>query len=343
MSTIYEIAERTGVSPSTVSRALSGKGGMLSEETCERIEAVAQELGYRRNAFASSLRRGKFNSIGFLHSPIITHALVPVPFRAKLEAMLAEKNLLLLTGQFEEDALRQGGALPRVLREWSVDGFLLFYTHGEWPKLEVMLDRQNIPVVWVNNKLKQNSVYPDDVAGGRMAAEYLISRGHRKIGVFSFASNGHYSEADRLNAFMNASAAAGVQAFDFTAKRNYPCAERHGVCEDVLNRLNGVSALFCFGPEEVIALMVQAARKGIRIPEDLSLMLINCEHTEIASMPVDMLVMPYHGAIAQLALDGLLKQIAGGRRFRSLAVPPVLFTGETVKSVTPSVGSRRGR
>lgn len=323
MSTICEIAKAANVSIGTVSRILTGKAERHSEATCAKVHRVAEQLGYRRNAFASAVRRGTFGGIGLLHSSTPLHSKIPEGFRNKIEMLIQRRNLLFLSGQMDEESLSKHDVLPKILSDWTVDGILFFYTHGHWGRLEKYLERQKIPAVWVNNKLPRNSVYPDDLSGGEMAAEYLSACGHRKIGCYSHACNGHYSEADRRKGFIEASQKAGCAAKDYTAKADYAKGDWMKRAEETLKNLKGVTGLFCYGPTEVSCLYLAATCLGIRVPHDLELVAIHWEPVDVNGISVPTLLMPFDGLLAETALDALQKQIAGEGGFKSMAIKPV--------------------
>jgi LacI family transcriptional regulator len=328
MSTLREIAEVSGVSIGTVSRILTGKAERHSEATCTLVLRVAEQLGYRRNTFASGVRSGTFGGIGLLRSSNPVHSKIPEGFRNRLDKLLQERNLLFLSAQMDEESLSMRETLPKILRDWTVDGILFFYTHGHWGRLETYLERQKIPAVWVNNKLPRNSVYPDDLAGGEMAAEYLIERGHRKIACYSHAYNDHYSEVDRRKGFIETARKSGCTAIDYTAKADHPKRDWMKRATETLQNLKGATALFCYGPTEVSCLYLAATLLGIRIPKDIELIAIHPDPVDVNGISVPTLQMPFDGIIADTALDELQKQIAGAGGFKSKAIKPVWVMGD---------------
>lgn len=331
MPTIYEIARAAGVSPTTVSRALSGKGVHNAPSTCERIRRLAERMGYRRNTFAAAVRKGRCGTIGFLRSSMEIHAQIPETFRYGLNEALAKSGELLITGMVAEDELASG-RLPRLAREWAVDGLVLFYTHGDWSGLGRKLEELRLPSVWVNNKLPHNSIYPDDLAAGRMAAQTLAKSGCRHIACFSLWSTGHYSETDRRKGFLAAARRLGIQAEDCSASDNSNPQTWSARADEMVSRARGFDGIFCYGPTEIVALFIAAARQQIRIPDDLSLITICWKPVCISGQPVDTLVMPYGETIAPLTVTRLLEQIGRGDAFPSIPVKPKLVPGTTTRN-----------
>lgn len=329
MATIYEIAKIAGCSATTVSRALSGKATHNSAKTCERIRQIAAELGYRKSTFAAAVRSGRCGTIGFLRSSMQEHAQVPEGFRYALNAEVATAGKLLITGMVDEDELAQD-RLPNLARDWSVDGLILFYTHGDWSGLGSRLEAMRLPTVWVNNKLPRNSIYPDDLAGGRLAAKALVDAGRRRLACFSLLGNGHYSEFDRLKGFTTLAKRAGCSTLDCTAKVDLPKAEWLQRADQMVSRAQGLDGIFCYGPTEVVALLLACARKGVKVPTDLSIVTIDWKPVCVAGIPITTLVMPYGDIIAPRAVDQLLKQVSGGSSFPSEAVRPKLVDGATL-------------
>lgn len=328
MSTICQIAEASGVSIGTVSRILSGKTERHNVDTCAKVRRVAEQLGYRRNVFASAIRRGTFSGIGLLRSSNPLHSKIPDGFRNRLDRLLQERNLLFLSSQMDEASLAKRETLPKILRDWTVDGILFFYTHGNWAKLDAFLEKQKVPAVWVNNKLPRNSVYPDDLAAGTMAAEYLLEHGHRTIACYSHACNSHYSEEDRRAGFLETTQKAGCTATDLTAQVDYPKRDWLKRATETLQNLKGTTGVFCYGPDEVSCLFFAALQLGLRIPADLEIISIHSERVDVNGLFVPTLKMPFDGIIAETAFDELQKQIAGGGAFKSKAIKPVWVTGD---------------
>src|SRR4051812_31228185 len=118
------IARRLNLSQRTVSFCLSGSD-RVSEETRKRVLKVANELGYRPNRSALSMRTGRFNAIALLQSAHVEYSYLPESLLVGLHEGLASREIRLVLASVPDEKLTDGQYLPSVLREWSVDGFLV--------------------------------------------------------------------------------------------------------------------------------------------------------------------------------------------------------------------------
>lgn len=175
--TIKDIANRVGVAPSTVSRALNNKGG-VSEKTRGVILDIAKELGYVPNVAARGLAMKRTENLGFLINR--RQSLDPGTFYGEImegiEAVARDRGYHLIFSTNGSETL------PTVIQEKRVDGLILAGCDIK-KNLILSLKRKGIPLVLVDNHLdKVDSVATDNVNGAYEAVERLISLGHQRIG-----------------------------------------------------------------------------------------------------------------------------------------------------------------
>lgn len=201
-----EIAARVGVNKSTVSRVLSGHdNGAASTATAEAIRKVAEELGYRIDPWAASLRTRRTHTIGVL-LPRLNDIVLSTVFEA-IEAEATRCGLQVLVASTDDDPLEQRRRIA-LLEERRVDGFILMSPHlGEEDYLDE-LKRQGLRFVLAYRRVGEHpSVHADDYDGGRQAAEHLLGMGHRRIGVIARPAP---AATARVQGFRDTIAAAGV-------------------------------------------------------------------------------------------------------------------------------------
>lgn len=179
--TLRDVAALAGVHPATASRALNpATKGMTSADTAERVLRAAEQLGYRPNAVARSLRTARSSSIGVV-VPDLTNPLFP-PIVRGIEAVLAPHGYVLLIVNTDNNP-RQEEHLIASLRSRSIDGLILATARTDHPLIE-KLASGDLPVVLVNRRregLPLPCVVPDDAAGIRLAVAHLAGLGHRRI------------------------------------------------------------------------------------------------------------------------------------------------------------------
>lgn len=174
--TIHDIARLVGVSPSTVSRALSGKG-RISQATRERIRKVVEELGYQPNVLARALATRSTFAIGVViherHLPLDERSFYGIILET-IEAEVAQHGYHVVF------ATLRNHVLPQCIKESRVDGVVFLGTDIQ-PKL-VEEVKKLLPVILVDYHLPDVvSVVGDNLGGGRLATLHLLDHGHRRI------------------------------------------------------------------------------------------------------------------------------------------------------------------
>jgi DNA-binding LacI/PurR family transcriptional regulator len=324
--TLKDIAERAGLSPMAVSRALRGTG-RESAATCERVRAIAAELGYRPNGMARAMRRGTTGAVGLLRSTDSSVATMSHSFLWLIERELLAHDLHLVMGQVPDQKLTDRNELPRLLREWSVDGLLVSYTSHVPERMLDLLDDLHLPAVWLNAKLPANSVHPDDFDACHAATKRLLAMGHRRLAYLGAAPSPlmHYSVEDRLAGCRKAVGTADAVLTTCFWNKTSDCL---GELTALLRTPQRPTALLTYSAYEATVALVAAARLGLDVPRDLSLVTVREESGLLGGVAVTTLQIPDH-AMARASVDALLKRIATPTEDRpSVAVPlPVVTDG----------------
>ena len=181
--TIADIAELAGVSKSTVSRALSDSP-LISEETRERIQAIAREHNYQINQPARSLSLKQANTIAFVthgyHKNIGIEDLFLLEILGSITTALAKKKydlLMLHVNPYETDWIND------YLNTGKVDGFILMTSTRKQHHIQRLVEMQAPFIAWGAPSPRANfcTVTGDNFNGGRLATEHLLNLGKRKI------------------------------------------------------------------------------------------------------------------------------------------------------------------
>lgn len=179
--TIVDIAAELQLSVSTVSRALNDHPN-ISVKTKERVKKMARKLGYRPNAMAAGLRNNKSRTIGLIVPRI--SMFFPAAITTVMQNKLQEYGYNLIICQ-SNDSLEQEIALVNTLYSARVDGLAVsatLYT-TDFSHFDVF-KQHNIPLVFFDRVPKDYNVKVikgDDLQGGYLATEHLISKGCRDI------------------------------------------------------------------------------------------------------------------------------------------------------------------
>jgi LacI family transcriptional regulator len=276
-ATALDVAKRAGVSRSAVSLVLNGRGdGNVAKESQDRIRLAAQELNYSPNAIALSLRNQRSRVIG-----IVSDDVVVSPFDGNIiggaDDVARSRGFVTVVMDTERDAARDESAIETLL-DRQVDG-LMYVTVGLKP-LDVPHGMLRVPSVLANcydnsPEPQLHHVIPDEVTGGREATEHLLQLGHRDIALLAGAEESPAAPL-RVEGYRDAYAAAGlsVRADRITMAGWDIDAGFHGA----MKLLDGVSpaerptAIMCANDRLAIGVALAAARLGLSIPADLSVM-----------------------------------------------------------------------
>jgi LacI family transcriptional regulator len=282
MDKLEQIAEQVGVSANTVLRVLRGENKEVWPSAIRRaqqIRGLARQMGYMPNASARAMRRGRFNCVALLLSTDEGKSALPHGLLDSIHDALAERGIRLIVSKLPDAQLTSEDVVPSILREWSCDGLLINYTDRVPRQMPQLIERYHIPSIWINRRQETDCVYYDDVGGARVACDYLIRLGHRRITYLDFVHSVegiHYSRRDRYLGYKEAMRTAGLEA---TAPGRYAGAlvsQRLGMIVDLLRRDGRPTALLSYDAGE--RLLLAASQAGICVPEQVSLMSFGMNH-----------------------------------------------------------------
>ncbi len=278
--TIQQVAALAGVSTATVSRALAGKKTVTSS-TKSRVEAAAKELGYVVSSAASSLASGRTRNIGVV-MPFLDRWYFTRVLKGAHEA-LSDVGYDLTLYHLEAAATEpDGSSNPRrahlfdeVLRRQRVDGFIavsLELTDSEI----VSLDNIGKPAVGIGGPLPGTlSLSIDNLAIAKLAAEHLISLGHRQIayvGSDPLLDLDFHLGSQRREGYKTAMLSHGldpnpllIRDGDFTIGGGY-----RATLQLLGDPRIAPTAVFAASDEMAMGAIMAARDLGKRIPEDLS-------------------------------------------------------------------------
>lgn len=184
-STVKQIAEELGVSMMTVSRALNGRG-RISDETRDRVLAVAERLKYRPNRLVHAIKQGRSRTVGVMVPIAMSFSATVV--RGIHDALAEHHYLPILHFHGEGPQAQRDEAeleyLHRLLDQ-RVDGIIFWPSDESVPQMYLReVWERGVPLVAVDRHLPHTNADfsgTDDEAGGRIAAEHLLALGHRRL------------------------------------------------------------------------------------------------------------------------------------------------------------------
>ena len=269
-ATIREIADLAGVSIATVSRVVNGRDD-VSEATRELVQRVVRERGYSANRSARGLSRGRTGLVGgtvpMVHYPYFSHLLAGVA-----EALYEEDMRLVLCPTLHEKE-REVTLLERLLHG-TTDGAVIILPEETSDELEELLNHGYrfvvIDPLW-QLRARVPAVSAAHTAGAAQAMEHLLGLGHRRIAAITGPLSGKAS-SERRRGYYAALAEAGIAPDpQLEIESNFELPGGVAAAERLLDLPDPPTAIFAFNDNMAIGAMRVARARGIRVPEDLSI------------------------------------------------------------------------
>jgi len=265
--TLEMVAKEAGVSPSTVSRILNGTA-RVRDSKVRAVEAAIAKLQFMPNPVARSLARGKSMSIGvvtqMIDSPFYGEAL------AAIEKGLLRANYspLFVSGHWREEDERR--CLDHLLSR-RVEGVILLTSC--LPDQELVNLSRSLPLVLTGRRVATERIYcidDDCTMGARLATDYLIGLGHRRI-AFIAGPHGHPDAQQRLAGYKAALAAAKISSpANLVVPGNYSDAGGHAAMKSLLDAGTEFTAVFAANDQSAYGAMLALYRGGFSVPKDVS-------------------------------------------------------------------------
>lgn len=266
--TLRDVAAASGVSLSTASRALDERGTASRSAAAEHVRKVAEELGYRRNSFASSLRRGETRTLGVL-VPRLSDTVMALMFE-ELERAASDRGYFAMVATSGDDPDDERRAAETLL-DRNVDGLILATARldDELPKL--LRQRKVAHALVLRTDGVSPSALGDDEVGGYLATRHLIDLGHRDIAVVtgpSFTSTG----TARLAGARRAMGEAGITPRnDWLMAAGYGIENGFAAGETLLGGSPRPTAVFAANDNLAMGIVAAAHRCQAIVGRDLAL------------------------------------------------------------------------
>ncbi len=307
--TLKDIADRVGVSESTVSRVLNGIP-KASKETREEIFKVARELNYTPNEVARSLVTKKTNTIGLIISDLSNLYFSMVA--DGIESIAAQNDYSLIistTGGKEAQELKY----IRIFKEKRVDG--LIYISGKMPQsCEQALQNLDIPVVVVSRHIHSNlpSVHINNVQESIKAVQYLIDLGHSNIAMISGDYKDIESGALRVKGYKRALEENNIEFKpELIFEGDFKIDSGIKAMEKILKIKPRPTAVFAGSDEMAVGAIKTIKKAGLKVPEDISVIGFDNNIIARVSEPELTTVGQPESEIGETAMDMLHKLIQG--------------------------------
>ena len=326
-ATLREVAERVGLAPGTVSAVLNKapSARAIPKHTQQRIQTAAEELKYRPNFLARSLRKKRTYTVGLIIEEI--GDLYGAMVISGVEAYLRQHNYFFLTVIHRHDSslLRNHSQL---LLERGVEGFITVDTTLEEP-----LPLPTVSVAGHRALKGVANIVLDQERGAQVALQHLLSLGHRKIAFMKGQPHSSDSEdrwkavckvAQNLGLEMDPDLIVHLEIDDPSPQVGYPYAKQ------LLARKKPFTALFAYNDISAIGAIRAIQEQSLRIPQDISVVgfddipwaAFNTPSLTTVRQPLD--------RMGKMAAEIVIRMIENpGEQTSEIAIEPTLVVRES--------------
>jgi LacI family transcriptional regulator len=269
--TSRDIAAAAGVSQTTVSNVLN-RPDLVAPETLKRVQDVISEQGFVVNSFGRALRMGRSRALGVVVLDLGN------PFWAEvtrgIESAASELGYSVLLGSSDEREEKERQLLG-LFEEHRVEGVLVSSVHVDSVAMR-SLARRGTKVVLLDQGSPDShysSVRENQILGAQLVANHLIANGHRRI---AFVNGPHSVPwcAERSEGLRQGVSACGLDPDEIIVEIPIETMTAHSAeaaTEQVLNLDTRPTAIFCVNDLVALGMLKQFARRGIRVPQDFSM------------------------------------------------------------------------
>ena len=307
---LEDIAKITGFSVPTVSRVLTNSSYPVNEETRKKILAAANEMGYRPNIMARSLRTDRTHTVGLVLDDLLSPFTPPIV--RGIQDYLVEQGYMSVILNSDLDPELEKNAISTLISR-PVDGFIFVEFSHVAPLDEVY--RSHKPHVFVHRLFGReiyNSIVPDDYHNASLAVTHLINLGHRRIAYINGPQEWHSSQ-QRMNAYLDVLATHGIEKDPSIIQvGNWELESGYASAKSILALPNRPSAFFAANDLMALGVIYAIQEMGLKVPDDVAVVgYDNRDFASICRPRITTVSLPVY-EMGWAAGEMILQQIASG-------------------------------
>ena len=314
---LIDIARETEFSIKTVSRALNGLPE-ISKDTREKILAVADKLKYQPNLIARGLKIRSSRTIGIIFPNIENIFFTKIILKAEEIAWKNNYNVILCNTEFK---MEKENKYLELLKSKMVDGYLIISaTNSKKYLLDTMQDESVVYIDRSFNIPGSTSIQVDNFQGIKLGVEYLLSLGHKRIGIINIPQD-ISPGVERFEAYKKVLNDNNIK-YDERLVRTagHKIESAYNKAKDLLTSEYRPTALISAGLTASIGTFQAIKKLNIKIPDDLSFISFDeIDDRNFIDPPITVIDQP-NSRIGEVAIEALVKIISGEQ----------IGTGETI-------------
>jgi LacI family kdg operon repressor len=329
---MQDVAEKAGVSKSTVSQYINNRFEFMAVPTKLRIEQAIKELDYIPNYAAKSLKQKKSGTIGVIVANIL-HTFSTEIIRA-IEDSCGKSGFHLFVCNADDQPEKERAYIDMLMAK-QVDGLIIFPTNGN-DDLYKQLKKADFPIVFVDRKINQ-PIFPtlllDNESASQIAVSQIAKKGYKKIGLVSTSIDKKVTpRVERISGFKKT-----VQEFGLVLREDWIIAEERseigGKLQKIWDSKDRPEAFFATNDLALIELLKFVKKNGLAIPKDIGVVTIDdSPFLEIVATPITVIKQPTF-EIGKDAAETLLKLIeskAFEMEYEERRYSPILVERESI-------------
>lgn len=331
---ITDIANKVGLSITTVSRVMSGKAEKyrIGKKSQQKIRNAAEELNYIPNHFAANLKSGKSSTIAII-VPSLTNSFF-ASIASEINAEVRRFGYITIIGDSDENYDIEKLVLQQMV-SINIEGLIIVPCGNHWENIKKLHD-QGLPIVCIDRYFEDLDipyVSTDNYNGAYMATKHLIENGHSNITCIQGIQQSTPNRL-RVKGFKDALEEAGIKNYNVTGD---DFSVQNGYLETKLLLEHDLlpSAIFTLSNTIAMGCVKALKEKNIRIPEDISLITFD-EHPYLNYLetPISCIAQPVSD-ICKLAIKFLfLKLNNNENNINQVLLKPEMKLKKSVKRIT---------
>ncbi len=266
-----DVAKLAGVSTATVSYVINNGPRPVSNDTRQKVLRAIEQLNYRPNVIARSLKTKKTYTAGIIITDILNYTLASV--ERSIEELLVQQNYSLTICNSDELVEREHMWLE-MLRDRRMDGLILLPTGGNRSFLFALVEESEQHLVLIDRQiegLKADTVLFDNEAGAYEGMRHLIELGHKRIGLLNLPSSLTPGQG-RLRGYERALQDGGLPVRpQLIREGSFKAQEGPRLVRELLNQDPQPTALFVSSNRLAQSVLQEVKTRGLRMPDDIAL------------------------------------------------------------------------
>lgn len=331
---ITDIANKVGLSITTVSRVLSGKAEKyrIGEKSQKKIRDTAEELNYIPNHFAANLKSGRSRTIAII-VPSLTN-----PFFAgiasEINAEVRRFDYITIIGDSDESFEIEKLELQQMM-SMNIEGLIIVPCGNHSEHIKKLHD-QGLPVVCIDRYFQELNipyVSTDNYDGAYVATKYLIENGHSIITCIQGIQQSTPNRL-RVKGFKDALEEAGIKSYtlvgdDFSVQNGYLETKL------LLQQKQIPTAIFALSNTIALGCVKALKEKNVRIPEDISLITFDEQpYLDFLETPITCIAQPVSD-ISKIAIKFLFSRLNNNEdNINQVLLKPEIKFKKSVRRIT---------